>query len=267
MSDAMHIGATGMLAQQVHIDTIANNLVNVNTPGFKRARVGFTDLMVAEAARMSPASSAEIGLDDGVLGAIPHTGVGVGISNMSKVFDLGSMNPTGSAWDVAIAGDGFLPVVMPDGSTGYTRAGTLKVNTDGQLATQAGYPLKPNISIPSDATSFSIAPDGTVQVTVPRQTRPVQVGQLQLVRFSDAASLVAQGNGAYRANANTGDAIPCTPGQDGVGLIQQGVLEGSNVKMVDEMVNLILAQRTYEASVKVVQVADELQGMINNIRK
>ncbi len=267
MSDAMYIGATGMQAQQTNIDTIANNLVNISTPGFKKSRVSFTNMMVSEAAQMGSSRSLESVQDEGILGVSPHKGVGVGISNISKIFELGGMTQTSSPWDMAIQGEGFLQVVLPDGNTGYSRGGTLKVNSDGLLATSSGLPLKPNIAIPKDATALTVGTDGSVVVSVPRQAQPIQVGQLHMVRFSDPSSLLAQGDGVYRASANSGEAIPGVPGHDGLGSLQQGVLEGSNVKMVDEMVNLMLAQRTYEASVKVVQAADEMHGMVNNLRK
>lgn len=199
--------------------------------------------------------------------SLARVGTGVGIASVGKLFDPGTLNQTGSEWDVAISGDGFLPVSMPDGSTAFTRGGTLKVNSEGVLVTQAGQPLKPGLSIPSTATSVSIATDGTVSVTVPNQSKPVNVGQLQLVRFANPGSLMAQGDNLYRATDASGEPIVGNAGQDGIGVLQQGVLEGSNVKIVDEMVNLMVARRAYEASVKVVQASDEMLGMVNNLRK
>jgi flagellar basal-body rod protein FlgG len=267
MFDALYIGATGMQAQQLNVDTIANNLANVNTPGFKKARVSFSDLMMIESTRLGPLAGADGAVEGGPLAGLPRTGAGVGIGSLSKLFELGSMSQTGSAWDVAIQGDGFLQVVLPDGSAAFTRGGSLKVNSDGLLATQAGQPLKPSITIPANAKAVSIGADGTVLVTVPDQAKPVDAGQLQLVRFANPTGLAAQGDNLYRASSASGEPIAANAGQDGIGSLQQGFLEGSNVKLVDEMVGLMMAQRAYQASVKVVQASDELLGMVNNLRK
>ncbi len=272
MFDALYIGATGMQAQQLNVDTIANNLANVSTTGFKKGRVNFTDLMMIDNSAMGRGAAgaalpADPARDIGPLASVPRTGSGVGIAGMGKLFDPGTAAPTGSAWDVAIVGDGFLQVTLADGSTAYSRAGTLKVSNDGVLTTQTGQPLKPGISIPSNATGVAIASDGTVSVTVPNQSKPVNAGQLQLVRFANSTGLLAQGDNLYRSSDASGEAIVGNAGQDGIGTFLQGALEGSNVKMVDEMVNLMVAQRAYEASVKVVQASDELLGMVNNLRK
>lgn len=268
MSDALYIGATGMQAQQLNIDTIANNLVNVNTPGFKKGRVSFTDLMVMEASRQGTVSNAsEFSQALGPLSSSPRSGLGVGIANIGKFFDQGNLSQTGSLWDVAIQGDGFLPVTMPDGSMAFTRGGTLKVNRDGMLATQSGLPLKPGINVPTNATAMTISGDGTVLAMMPNQARPLAIGNLQLVHFANPSSLQPLGDNLYRASDDSGEPTSGTASQDGLGTFQQGYLEGSNVKMVDEMVGLMVAQRTYEASVKVVQTADELLSLVNNLRK
>ena len=268
MFDALYIGATGMQAQQLNVDTIANNLANVNTPGFKKGLVSFTDLMATgliQSQAISEDSTSDMSL--GPLAAVPAFGSGVGIANVGKLFDLGEMKQTGSALDIAVQGDGFLEVTMSDGSHAYARGGSLKVNADGMLATQAGYPLKPGIMVPANATNLNIASDGRVTITVPNQTAPIDAGQLELVRFTDPSSLSAQGDNLYRATQGSGEPIAGIPGQDGLGTLAQGYLEGSNVKMVDEMVNLMVAQRAYEASAKVVQASDDMMGMVNNLRK
>lgn len=273
MFNALSIGATGMQSQQLNVDTIANNLVNVNTAGFKRAHVTFTDLMTTEASRIGGSNltgrpgSFLLGPEGGPLSAVQGAAIGVGLSSVTKSFDSGPLNQTGSPWDVAIQGDGFLSVGLADGSQAYTRGGALKVSSDGQLVTQSGMPMNPSIHIPSDATSLLIAKDGTVTVTVPNQRGPIRIGQLQMMRFANPGSLVALGDGLYQANEASGEPIAGNPGSDGFGVVHQGFLEGSNVKMVDEMVDLMVAQRTYQASVKVVQTADELLGMINNLHK
>jgi flagellar basal-body rod protein FlgG len=221
--------------------------------------------MVREAQRVSQPS-----VDDqraGALAAVQRTGAGVAVSGISKVFDAGPLTKTGGPLDVAIQGDGFLEVTMPDGGSAYVRGGSLTVTKDGLLATAAGYPLKPAISVPANAQSISIAADGQVQITLPNQPTPFDAGQLQFVRFANPGQLLANGDGMYIASDAAGDPIVSQPGVDGAGTLAQGFLEGSNVKMVDEMVNLMLAQRSYEASVKVVQAADEMLGMVNNLRK
>lgn len=267
MLDSLSIGATSMQAQQLNVDTIANNLANVNTPGFKRARVSFTDLMTREAARVPGTLAAETTLEAGPLAAVPRLGAGVGVANVAKVFEPGAMKQTGGALDVAIQGEGFLEVSMPDGSRAFTRGGTLQVNADGALAAQGGRPLRPGISIPAQATSVTITSDGRVLVALPGRSEPAEVGQLELARFPNPMLLQAQGDSLYRATDGSGEPVEGKPGSDGLGTVAQGFLEGSNVKMVDEMVNLMIAQRAYEASVKVVQASDEMLGLVNNLRK
>ena len=221
--------------------------------------------MVLESARLGS------GNVDGAQGAdaapAPMTGNGVGIASSSKVFDAGTTSATGSAWDVAIQGDGFFKVALADGSTAYTRGGTLKVNADGQLATQSGLVLQPAISVPAGVSSLSISSDGVVSATVANQAKPTQLGQLQITRFTNPTALQAQGGDVYVASEAAGDPTVGIPGQDGLGSLQQGYLEGSNVTMVDEMVNLIVAQRAYEASSKIVQASDEMMQMVNNLRR
>lgn len=256
MYDALYIGATGMQAQQLNVDTIANNLANVNTVAFKKGRVGFSDLMAREAARAS----------GGAPGA-QRLGAGVGVSQTTRLFESGELKRTDSPLDLAVQGAGFLEVVMPDGSRAFTRGGTLKVNKEGLLATQSGHALKPGIAVPEAAQAVVIDADGRVQVRMPNQAHLIEVGQLELVRFASAGMLTAQGDNLYRASEGSGEPVGARPGEDGAGTLAQGFLEGSNVKLVEEMVNLIVAQRAYEASVKVVQASDEMLGMINNLRK
>lgn len=265
MFDALSIGATGMQAQQLNVDTIANNLANVNTPGFKKGRVGFADLMVREAVNAAAASAEDVRA--GLLATAPNVGAGVAVSGLGKVFDMGDLKKTDSPLDIAIQGDGFLEVLLSDGTSAFTRGGSLKVNNDGQLVTASGNLLKPTISIPDNAQDLVIGRDGRIQAHVQGQANPVDLGQLQIVRFNNPGALTALGDNLYAASAASGEATSTVPGQDGAGTLSQGSLEGSNVKMVDEMVNLMLAQRAYEASVKVVQAADEMMGMVNNLRK
>lgn len=265
MHDALYIGATGMQAQQLNVDTIANNLANINTTAYKKGRVNFSDLVVSGGQPLLP--SAAVDGAAGILGDAYRAGAGVGVSNLGKLFDLGDIKKTDAALDVAIQGDGFLEVTMPDGSHAYTRGGTLKVNADGLLATQAGYPLSPGIAVASNVKSLTIGTDGKVTLVTADQAMPVEAGTLTMVRFTSPGMLSAQGDNLYRATDGSGDPIVGKPGEDSMGLVQQGFLEGSNVKMVEEMVNLMVAQRAYEASVKVVQASDEMLGMVNNLRR
>ena len=262
MFDALYIGATGMQAQQAHVDAIANNLANVNTAGFKKARVGFSDLVVGAVAAGQQAAGGENG-------AFVNAayGVGVRVSSPGQVFAGGELKKTDSAMDLAILGEGFLELAMPDGSRAYARGGTLKVNADGVLATQGGIALKPGLGIPDNAEAVLVSNTGRVQVRVPGQAQPLDLGQLELVRFNNPQGLLAQGSGVYRATESSGDAIAARPGEDGAGTLAQGFLESSNVKLVEEMVDLMVAQRAYEASVKVVQAADEMQGLVNGLRR
>ena len=260
MFDALQIAATGMHAQQQNVDAIANNLANVNTNGFKKARVSFTDL-VARQAEAAAANGAET--DSGA----PMRGTGVSVAHVARSFDAGEARKTDSPYDVTIGGDGFIEVQMPDGSRAYTRGGTLRVSADGQLATASGQPLKPGITIPEDVQDLTITADGRVQVKTARHPAAVELGQLEMVRFIAPAGLEPLGEGLFRATEAAGEPIAGRAGQDGMGSIRQGYLEGSNVKMVEEMVNLMVAQRAYEASVKVVQASDEMLGMVNNLRK
>lgn len=262
MFDALYISATGMQAQQLNVDTIANNLANVNTTGFKKAKVGFTDLMVREAERLRPA-----GETMGLLAPASRLGTGVGVTGISKLFDLGDMKKTESAFDLAIEGDGFLEVTLPDGTSAYTRGGTFRINDDGLLATRAGHPLKPAITVPDNAQNMVITRDGRIQVQIAGQGTPVNLGQLDMVRFTSPSGLQAQGDNLYRSTSNSGEAITARAGEDGMGNLAQGFLEGSNVKLTEEMVNLMIAQRVYEANVKVIQASDEMLGMVNGLRR
>jgi len=260
MSDSLAIGATGMQAHQAQVDAIANNLANVNTAGFKRNRASFSELVVSAAQGTGGAGAAGLFASAGV-------GAGVQLGAAAKVFDAGELRKTDVPLDLAIVGDGFLELAMADGTRAYARGGSLKVNAEGQLATQSGLALKPGISIPDNAEAVTISAGGRVQVRLPGQATPVDVGQLELVRFANTQGLLAEGANVYRATDASGEPIGSRPGEDGMGTIVQGALESSNVKLVEEMVNLMMAQRAYEASVKVVQASDEMLGMINGLRR
>ena len=258
MSDALYIGATGMQAQQAHVEAIANNMANVNTPGFKKTRVSFSDLVMGAARALQGDNGAFVNAS---------TGAGVQAGAFSRIFTGGEPKKTDAPMDVALVGEGFMELAMPDGSRAYARGGSLKVNAEGLLATQAGIPLKPNLSVPDTAEALLISGTGRVQARMPGQAGLVDLGQLELVRFANPQGLLAQGGNVYRATDASGEAIAGRAGEDGLGTLAQGFLEGSNVKLVEEMVDLMVAQRAYEASVKVVQAADEMLGMINGLRR
>lgn len=260
MLESLYIGATGMHAQQLQVDTIANNLANVNTPAFKKGRVNFAELM-------GRGTLPELQGPRDLLSPAQATAAGVALAGASKVFDAGDMKKTDAPFDLAIQGEGFLELAMPDGTRGYTRGGTLKVNADGRLALQDGTPLKPDIHVPDATERLLISSSGRVQVALAGQATLVEAGQLELVRFTSAAGLLAQGGGIYRSTDASGEPIGGRPGEDGMGTLVQGSLEGSNVRLVEEMVGLMVAQRAYEASAKVVQAADEMLGMVNGLRR
>jgi flagellar basal-body rod protein FlgG len=233
MLDSLYIGATGMQAQQLNVDTIANNLANVNTANFKKSRVSFGDLMIRELVRTNPM------LEQGAVVQNQRAGAGVSIGRISKQFDSGELKQTGAPLDLAIQGDGFFEIVMPDGSISYSRGGSFKVGTDGVLSMQNGNHLKPAISIPPSAQKVVIDANGLVKVTVPNQPRPLEVGRLEIVRFTEPSYMQAMGDGLYRASEQAGEPMLGVASRDGAGTISQGFLEGSNVKLVDEMVGLM----------------------------
>lgn len=261
MIESLYIGATGMHAQQLHIDAISNNLANVNTTAFKKSRVSFQDMMYRDITARQQLD-ANPNLD-----AAQSLGSGVGLGLLSKAFESGQLKMTDSAMDVAISGSGFLSVVLPDGSVGYTRAGTLQVNRDGLLANAQGYPLSESLLIPADTKELIVGASGKVYVTVPGEKEQVEIGQIQLTRFVNPAGLLPQGENLYIASEKAGDPAHGNPGDEGYGTLSQGYLEASNVKLVEEMVALVLAQRAYEVSAKIIQASDEMLSISNNLRR
>lgn len=258
MNDSMYIAATGMQMQQASVDTIANNLANVSTPGFKRARVSFQDLVYRDlgGARASQAGAPSL-----------WQGSGVGMAGIVKAFAAGELKQTGQALDFAIRGDGFFEVTAADGSPAYTRGGSLVVDKEGYLASSEGYQLRPAIHVGNDARELNVSAAGIVTAQLNGQGEATELGRIELARFSDTTGLQAMGNNLYRPSAASGDAIVGTAGEGGMGSVAQGWLEGSNVNLTDEMVSLMVAQRAYESSVKVIQASDEMLAMTNNLRK
>jgi flagellar basal-body rod protein FlgG len=261
MIDSLYIGATGMVAQQLNVDAISNNLANVNTPAFKKSRVVFEDLFVRELGRNLGVGA------DGLALATQGIGLGSAMVSSGKIFTDGELKQSENPLDVAIRGRGFIEVVVADGSPAYTRSGTLQVNSDGFLSTPDGLLLNPSIQIPSDAKDIVIDATGKVLVGLPNQTDREQVGQIEIVNFVNPTGLNPTGGNLYVATDKSGEPARGRPGDDGFGTLAQGFVESSNVKLVDELVSLIVAQRAYEVNAKVVQASDEMLGISNNLRR
>jgi flagellar basal-body rod protein FlgG len=259
MSESLYIAATGMHAQQTQLDVIANNLANTNTTAFKKSRVDFGDLMYHSSANETRSS-----LTSDVTNPI---GVGTSPSQVGKIFSTGEAKKTERPLDLAILGDGFFEVVMPDGSYGYTRSGAMKQNSDGMLTTMDGHPLSSFIQIPDDATEIAIKSDGTVLVNIAGEDDPTEIGNIELAKFLSPRNLNPLGDNLYMPSEKSGSATYGVPGEDGNGAIAQGYLESSNVKLIEELTNMILAQRIYEINSKVVQASDEVMGIVNNMRR
>lgn len=271
MLNALYIAATGLQAEQHSVEAISNNLSNMDTPGYKTARVQFSNLVDGTPALVSAEASQTT--SPGAAGAAAQGastavgGMGVAVSGTRHVFDAGQYAQTGSQFDLAVRGDGFIEVVLPDGSSAYTRGGTLKINADGMLATQDGYPLKAGVAIPADAQSISISSDGTVNVSTATDASLIEAGHIDVVRFSSEGDLSSLGGGLYQPDDASGDPLTQRAGENGAGLIAQGYLEQSNVNMVSEMVNLMVAQRAYQANAKLVQAADDMLSTVNGLRR
>jgi flagellar basal-body rod protein FlgG len=259
MMRAFSTSATGMMAQETLVNVIANNLANVNTTGFKRSQIEFQDLLYAKMKEPGTEVAAGVIAPTGT-----EVGNGVRVSSTMRVFAVGELNNTQRNLDVAIQGDGFLQVLTPSGSTRYTRDGALMVNANGQLVTASGYQVEPAVSIPADASAIEIAANGGVNVTDSEGVTSV-VGTIQLARFVNPSGLTGEGDNLYLANEASGAAVIGTPGENGLGQIQAGFLEKSNVQMVTELVNLITAQRAYEINSRAIKAGDEMLQNTNNI--
>ncbi len=250
MLRSLHSAASGMLAQETQIDVTANNIANVSTTGFRRARAEFQDLLYQQQRTAG-----------GGTGAPPSgTQIGQGTRIAATQFShtQGNLMQTGNTLDVAIEGSGFFQIERPDGQTMYSRAGNLQTNAEGQLVTVDGWPLSPAVSIPQGATSLTIAPNGTISVTMPGAAESQAIGRIQLATFPNPGGLEAQGRSLFRANDASGSPIVASPGEEGLGQLSQGFLEGSNVQVVNEMIDLISSQRAYEINHRVIQSADDM---------
>ena len=263
MIRALFTASTGMIAQQMNIDTIANNLANVNTTGFKKSRVNFQDLMYETIKPAGTETTAGTTIPEGI-----QIGHGVRPSAISKLFTPGNLIQTGNPLDLVIEGDGFFQVELPDGTTAYTRDGSFKINGEGTIMTADGYPLTPGLTIPTDAEQITVGSDGTISVRVPGTATPTALGTLQLVRFPNPSGLDARlGRNLLLESEASGTPTTGQPGLDGIGMIEQGFIENSNVQVVEEILHLIIAQRAYEANSKIIQASDEMLQLANNVRR
>jgi flagellar basal-body rod protein FlgG len=258
MLKAFSTAATGMAAQQTMVDSIANNLANINTNGYKRAQVNFQDLLylkIREAGReIASGVTAPSGLE---------IGSGVRMASTNKVFTVGQLQNTGRSLDVAIQGDGFLEVILPNGDKRYTRDGSIQMDAVGELVNASGYAISPSITIPTEATSIDVGADGTVSVQTPSGS--TTVGTLDLYRFPNNAGLSAEGGNLFMETEASGTATAGTAGEEGYGSILSKFLEKSNVEMVNELVNLITAQRGYEINSRIIKVGDRMLRKLNGL--
>jgi len=253
MIRSLWIAKTGLDAQQTQMDVISNNLANVSTSGFKRSRAVFEDLLYQTIRQPGAQSSEQTQLPSGL-----QIGTGVKPVATERIFTQGNLQQTGNAKDVAIQGNGFFQVLMPDGTTSYTRDGSFKADANGQLVTSSGYAVQPAITLPPDTQTLTIARDGTVSVTQAGATAPVTVGTLQLAMFVNPAGLQSMGENLYAETAASGTPSSNAPGSNGAGLLNQGYVETSNANVVEEMVNMIQTQRAYEINSKAIQTSDQM---------
>jgi flagellar basal-body rod protein FlgG len=261
MFRALYTAASGMTAQQLNLDNVANNLANSSTAGFRARRLQFQDLMYQNIVMPGAAATQQTTIATGL-----QVGLGTRPTASEILQTQGEFQSTGNPLDLAIQGQGFFQVQLPDGEIGYTRAGQFHLDSQGNVVTSDGNPLQPSITIPADAQSITIGTDGTVTVTEPGQTKAQQVGSIQLATFANAGGLNSVGQNLFLATTASGDPVVGTPGgSEGLGTLQQGTLEQSNVSVVDEFVQMILAQRSYEANSKVVSAADEMFQDLNTM--
>lgn len=251
---------TGLDAQQTQMDVITNNLANVSTTGFKRSRAVFEDLLYQTVRQPGAQSSQQTQLPSGL-----QIGVGVRPVATERIFTQGNLQQTGNNKDVAINGQGFFQVLMPDGTTGYTRDGSFQVDSQGQMVTSSGFVIQPAITIPSNAQSITVARDGTVSVTQPGSTAPVQVGSMQLATFINPAGLSALGENLFVETASSGNPGTNAPGTNGAGLLVQSFVETSNVNVAEELVSMIQTQRAYEINSKAITTSDQMLQRLSQL--
>jgi flagellar basal-body rod protein FlgG len=253
MMRTLFSAASGMQAQTLNMDVIANNLANINTAGFKKSRAEFQDLLYQTLREPGARSTIATEIPTGM-----QVGLGVKPSAINRIFSQGNFRQTGSALDLVIEGDGFFQVTMPDGTIAYTRNGNFSRDSTGRIVTNDGDPLEPAITIPADAISITVGNDGTVSVLRPGETVSTEVGSIQLVKFINPEGLKSLGKNLYLNTTSSGDPIQGTPGLEGMGTISQGFQEMSNVEIVDELVSMIVAQRAYETNSRAIQAANQM---------
>lgn len=260
MITALYSAATGMEAQETNINVIANNLANVNTTGFKRSRANFQDLLYQNARAVGSSASADTQVPTGI-----QIGLGTRTASVEKIYTVGDLEKTGRDLDLAIEGDGFFQIALPDGETAYTRDGSLKKDSEGRLVTSDGNPLIPEIVIPENATKIAIGQDGTITAYLDAESRGTEIGVLELARFGNPSGLRSIGGNLLLESAASGTPILGAAGSTGFGAIAQGFLENSNVSIMQEMINLIAGQRAYEINSKAVKAADEILQQTNQL--
>jgi flagellar basal-body rod protein FlgG len=259
---ALSIAATGMLAQQTNVEVISNNIANVNTTGYKRSRAEFQDLLYQSVRRVGATS----GSGGEIVPSGVQLGVGVQTAGVYRISEQGPLTTTENQLDLAIKGKGFFQVLLPNGSTAYTRAGSFQMSPTGNLVTQDGYQVQPTITIPTDAIDITINEDGVVLVKQDGQIALTNVGQLELANFPNETGLSAMGNNLFLESPSSGAPVTGQPNTTGFGNIQQRYLEQSNVNIVSEITNLITAQRAYEMNSKVIETSDQMMGTISQMR-
>jgi flagellar basal-body rod protein FlgG len=260
MIRSLWIAKTGLDAQQTQLDVISNNLANVGTNGFKRARVEFEDLLYQNLRQAGANSSAQTQLPTGL-----QIGTGVMPVATPRIFTQGNLQQTGNQFDLAINGGGFFQIQMPDGTTAYTRDGSFHVDAAGAMVNNSGFPVSPAVTIPAAAQSVTIGQDGTVSVTLPGQSAPQNVGTIQVANFVNPAGLEARGQNLYSETAASGTPSANTPGTNGLGTLQQGYVETSNVNVVEELVSMIQTQRAYEMNSKSIQTSDQMLSKLSEL--
>lgn len=261
MMRALWTASTGMMAQQMNVDVISNNLANVNTTGFKKSRCDFQDLLYSTI----KSAGTEIGGGQEV-----PTGIQIGNGSKpistQRIFTQGDLINTENPYDLVIEGDGFFQILLPDGETGYTKNGGMRIDSEGRMCTGDGYILQPEITIPSTATEVSVGLDGTVSIVEEGVAEPQIVGNIELATFPNPAGLSSEGHSVYKETGASGSPVTGTPGEDGLGGLLQGFLEMSNVKVVEEMINLITGQRAYEINAKAITTADDMLQVVNRLK-
>lgn len=257
MIDALNIASSGLTANQAWIDSISNNVANMQTVGYKRSQVNFQDLVQPVGTERTVAKDA----------AIPVTGAGIQVSSQTQIFTPGDVRQTNNPLDIAIQGDGFFEVSLPSGELAYTRAGRFHVDSDRELALSNGQTLTADLRIPPDSASVQIQPDGVVKARIANSNEIITVGQIRLASFASAEQLQKSGDGLYRPTSQSGEPVYAEPGSGGQGMLLQGHVEMSNVSLIDEMTGLVLAQRAYQLNARLLQASDQILETINNLRR